>query len=189
LFGTLAYIGTLTLVLTSEADMAANGTAWRFMAPQVAALVMAAIAAVAAFATTVPGASRQTVVLAAAAASLWIAILLSGAVQEWSHPGSATLAAPREWSCVAMVVFGGALPALGMAAMLRRGALLTPGLTAALGTVAIAGLANIGACLSHPHPSSAVILVWHGGTIATLATLAAYSSRRVLAGRPAAIRE
>jgi hypothetical protein len=44
--------------------------------------------------------------------------------------------------------------------------------------VAIASLANITACVSHPHPGSAVILVWHGATIATLAALGAWGARR-----------
>jgi hypothetical protein len=181
LLGAVAYLGMLTLVLTSRADIAANGTGWRFMAPQAAALVMAAAAALAAFATTVPGASRRVLLPVAAAALLWIASLLGDAAQEWSRPGGVTLAVPDEWLCVAMAVFGGLLPAAGLARMLRRGALLTPPLTAALAAVAVTALANIGACLSHPHPSSAVILVWHGATMVTLATLAAWGSRRALA--------
>jgi hypothetical protein len=180
LLGAVAYLGLLTLLLTSSADVAANGTAWRFIAPQVTAFVMAASAAVAAFASTVPGASRRPLLATAAAAIVWTASLLGEAVQELSLPGPVALIAPEEWLCVAMAVIGGALPALGMAFMLRRGALLSPALTAALGAVAITGLANIAACVSHPHPSSAVILVWHGGFILALAALAAWGGRRVL---------
>src|SRR6266540_2811079 len=65
-------------------------------------------------------------------------------------------------------VLGGAVLALYIAMMLRRGAPLTPGVTTALGTLAVTGLANVGACFSHPHPSAAVVLVWHGLTIAAL---------------------
>lgn len=186
LLGTVAYMGMLTLLMTSRADVMANGTGWQFVVPQLTALLMAVTAALAAFATTVPGISRRTLVAAAAAAVLWIASLLAGAVQEWSRPGHVSLAVPEEWLCVALAVIGGALPAAWMAAMLRRGALLTPALTAALAAVAITGVANIAACLSHPHPSSAVILIWHGGTIATLAAVAAWASRLPLGYRGAA---
>jgi len=178
LLGATAYLGLLALALTSSADVAANGTGWRFVAPQVAALAMAASAAVAAFASTVPGASGRPLMATAGAAVLWIATLSGGAVEELRSTGGAGLLAPGEWSCVALAVIGGALPALGMAAMLRRGALLSPVLTTALGAVSITSLANIAACVSHPHPSSAVILVWHGGFIVALAALAALASRR-----------
>jgi hypothetical protein len=180
LLAAVAYMGLITVLLTSRDDLEANGTSWRFVAPQVAAMLMAVTAAIAAFATTVPGAARSTLMAAAAGAALWVASLLPAAVREWSRVDRVTLAVPEEWLCVALAVLGGALPAFGMAAMLRRGALLTPGLTAALGAVAIAALANIAACLSHPHPSSAVTLVWHAGTIGALAALAAWGGGRVL---------
>jgi hypothetical protein len=79
-----------------------------------------------------------------------------------------------------MIVFGGALPAVGITIMLRQGAPLTPRLTAALSVLAVAGLANVGACVSHLHPSSAVTLVWHGVTILTLVAMAAWTGRLVL---------
>jgi hypothetical protein len=90
------------------------------------------------------------------------------------------VAAPHEWLCIAMIVGGGALPAVLMVRMLRCGAPLTPGLTTALGALAVTGLANVGACLSHPHPSDAVVLIWHGGTIAALVACAAWVGRNLL---------
>ena len=82
--------------------------------------------------------------------------------------GTVGLAPQREWLCVAMIAIGGALPALGMALKLRHGAPLTPRITMALAVLAAAGLANVGACVSHPHPSSAVVLIWHGVTVLSL---------------------
>lgn len=180
LLGAIAYLGALTLMMTSRADVEANGTGWRFMLPQVAALATAAAAAAAALASTVPGSSRRALWLPAIAATVWIGSLVAGAVQEWGLPGSAGLAAPREWRCVAMIVAGGVLPALAMLGMLRHGAPLTPRLTAALAVLAAAGLANVGACLSHPHPSSATTLAWHGATILALLGLAVWSGRAML---------
>jgi hypothetical protein len=59
-----------------------------------------------------------------------------------------------------------------MLRMLRRGAPLTPHLTAALGGLAAAGLGNLGICLFHPHTSNLVMLVWHCGTVLAVAALA-----------------
>jgi hypothetical protein len=180
LLGAAAYLGILTLVMTSRADLAANGTSWRFVVPQVAAILTSATAAAAAFASTVPGFSRRILILPAAAAMVWLGSLLGGAVSEGSQVGSASVAAPREWLCVAMILFGGALPGAGIGLMLRKGAPLTPRLTAALGVLAVAAIANVGACISHPHSSSAVTLVWHGSTILALLALAVCAGHLVL---------
>jgi hypothetical protein len=180
LLGAVAYLGILTLMMTSRADLAANGTSWRFVVPQVAAILTSATAATAAFASTVPGFSRRILLLPAAAAMIWLGSLLGGVAWEGSQVSTASLAAPREWLCIAMILFGGALPGAGIGLMLRKGAPLTPRLTAALGVLAAAALANVGACVSHPHSSSAVTLVWHGSTILALLALALGAGHLVL---------
>ncbi|HSC29484.1 MAG TPA: NrsF family protein [Vicinamibacterales bacterium] len=178
LFWALVYVGLLTFAMTSRADLAANGGGWRFVLPQLLAVLLAATSAVAAFASTVPGVSRRALLLPILAGSFWLGNLILG--QEWSQVNAASLAAPGEWQCVAMIALGAALPGLGITIMLRRGAPLTPRRTAALGALAVAVLANVGACISHPHPSNAVTLLWHGATILVLVALASWGSRLVL---------
>ena len=51
-------------------------------------------------------------------------------------------------------------------AMLRRGAVLEPRLTAVLAGVAAVSLANIEACVSRVHAFTATVIAWHGVTIA-----------------------
>ena len=42
--------------------------------------------------------------------------------------------------------------------------------------LAAAGLANVGACISsHPHTSSAVVLLWHGATVTALTAAGAWA--------------
>ena len=178
LAGVALYLGVITLLMTSSADLATNGTAWKFLVPQLAAIAMGAAAAVAAFASTVPGYTRRILWLPAAAGLLWLGSLVGWSLQEWNQ--GVSVATSREWLCVAMIAGGGAVPAFFMAMMLRRGAPLTPGVTTALGALAVTGLANVGACLSHPHPNSAVVLVWHGLTIAALVAIAAWMGRDLL---------
>jgi hypothetical protein len=77
-------------------------------------------------------------------------------------------------------MLGGLAPAVMMALMLRRGAPLSPRLTTALGVLAVAGLGNLGMCLAETHPLRIVVLVWHGGTLLTLALFAAWAGGRLL---------
>jgi hypothetical protein len=167
LAGAAVYVAVLAMMMTSSADMSANYV-WRFLLTQVAAIVVSAAAAAAAFASIVPGSSSRVLLWPSIPLVLWIGVLLVGSVQEWQATGAAGLAPAREWLCVAMIGIGGALPALALARMLRDGAPLTPGITTALVALAAAGLSNVGACISHPHTSSAVVLLWHGATVAAL---------------------
>jgi hypothetical protein len=179
LLGAVSYVGLLVWMMASPADVASGGGGWPFVFYQLFAILAAAAAATAAFASTVPGFPRRIFLLPAVAAMVWLGSLAVGAVQDWSR-GSVNLAAADEWTCVAMIVFGGAVPGLVLAIMLRHGAPLTPGLTAAMGTFATASLVSVGACVSHPHPSDLVTLVWHGGTILVLVATAAWGSRAVV---------
>lgn len=180
LVGALVYMSALTLMMTSSGDLIANGTGWWFLLPQIAAIVVSVAAAAAAFASVVPGASSRGLLMPAAAVAVWVGGLLVGAVQEWQAIGTVGLAPQREWVCVAMIALGGALPALGMALMLRRGAPLTPRVTTALAVLAAASLANVGACVAHPHTSSAVMLIWHGATVLSLVAASSWAGRSVL---------
>jgi len=180
LLGAFVYIGALTLMMTASGDVTANGTGWWFLLPQIAAIAVSAAAAAAAFASVVPGASPRVLLWPAAAVVVWLGSLLVGSFQEWEAIGTVGLAPQREWLCVAMIALGGALPALGMALMLRHGAPLTPRVTTALAVLAAAGLANVGACVSHPHPSSAVVLIWHGATVLLLVAVSSWAGRSVL---------
>jgi len=180
LLGAFLYMGVLTLMMTSSGDVTTNGAGWWFLFPQVAAIAVSAGAAAAAFASVVPGASRRVLLWPAAAVVMWLGSLFVGSVQEWQAIGTLGLAPQREWRCVAMITLGGALPALGMALMLRHGAPLTPRITTGLAVLAATGLANVSACVSHPHTSSAVVLIWHGATVLALVVMSSWAGRSVL---------
>ena len=175
--GATIYLGFLAFSMSS-AGVAANGFGIAFVAPQLAAIVTGVLAAAAAFVSVIPGYSTRVFVWPIAAAIVWMGSLAIGSIHEWSQPGM-LLAAPHEWLCVAMIVLGGAPLVAVLAAMLRRGAPLNPAITAAFAALAVGVLANVGACVSHPHPSHAVTLVWHGATIMTLVVLAAATGHAV----------
>jgi hypothetical protein len=72
------------------------------------------------------------------------------------------------------------VPAIAMALMLRRGAPLTPFVSAALGGLAAAGLGNFGLRLFHPQDASIMVLVWQMGTVFVLTALAGWAGRFLL---------
>jgi hypothetical protein len=179
LCGAALYLGLMTLSMTSAADVTANSGASRFVVPQLAAIVTGILAAVAAFASVVPGYSRRVLIWPLVAGAFWVASLAIGSRGEWSQP-AALLSAPREWICVAVIALGGAPLVAALSVMLRRGAAFNPAMTAALAALSVGVLANVGACVSHPHTSSSITLVWHGAAILGIVALAAASGRIVL---------
>jgi len=168
--GASAFLGVLALSMTSSADVAVNGTGFGFVGPQLAAVLTGILAAWAAFTSVIPGYSRSAFVWPVIAGVAWIGGLAIGVPQ--GQAGILT-AAPHEWMCVAVIVLGGAPLMAAMWLMLRRGAPLHPGITAALAAIAVGALANVAACVSHPHSNNAITLVWHGATIAVLVGVAA----------------
>ena len=185
LAGTFLFLGLMTAAMASRDSLASIGGRL-FVVQQILVLVAGVAAAAAAFASVIPGYSRRTLYFAAAALGLWLVSLAAGALQESPASARAAVAAGREWPCVAMMIGGGFLPAAAMAAMLRRGVPIAPRVTATLAVFAAAGLANISACLAHPHVSSAAIIVWHGGTLLTLLAVAAWTGRAWHYGGPRA---
>ena len=170
LCGALPFLAILALSMMSRADVAPNGTGLGFVGPQVVAVVTGILAAWAAFRSVIPGYSRTTFIWPVVAGMAWIGFL---ATQTPQGQLGTTLAASHEWMCVAIIVLssGPLLAALWL--MLRRGAPLNPGVTAALAALAASALANVAACVAQPHPNNGVTLIWHGATIAVLVTIAA----------------
>ena len=175
--GASAFLGVLALSMTSSADVAVNGTGFGFVGPQLAAVLTGILAAWAAFTSVIPGYSRSAFVWPVIAGVAWIGVLAIGVPQ--GQAGTLP-AAPHEWMCVAVIALSGAPLMAVMWLMLRRGAPLHPGVTAALAALAVGALANVAACVSHPHTNNAITLVWHGATIAVLVGLAAASGRMTL---------
>ncbi len=152
----------------------------RFLIEQLAALLMGLTAAAAALASVVPGCRRRVLLLPLAPLSAWLAIVGFGALRDVQTFGLGGELFQADWRCVAAILAGASVPAVAMVRMLRRGAPLTPYLTAGLGGLAAAGLGNLGVCLFHPHSSSLPLLIWHAGTVVLLAALAAWAGPQVL---------
>jgi hypothetical protein len=138
------------------------------------------LAALAAFASVVPGTASRARAAMVAAIGLMMAALLWGTLRDLQQFGTLGVGRETDWPCVVSITLGGmALWAIA-SVMLRRGAVLEPRLTAALAAVAAVSLANIEACVGRVHVFTATVVVWHGATVALVMLAVTALGPRVL---------
>jgi hypothetical protein len=136
------------------------------------------MAARAAFASVIPSANSRVWVMPAMGAGVWGLSLLWAGVLDLQASGTLGVTSQSDWPCVASMTFGSLVVGSPLAWMLRRGAPLTPHLTAFLAALAALNFANIEACLTRPHAFALTVLVWHGSTVAAIAGLCALVGHR-----------
>lgn len=176
----IPYIALVVYVMSPRVDLMAKLGETRYVSEQLAALATGIAAAIAAFASTIPGYSRKFLLLPVLPLAAWLGVLGEGCVTTWMQSGPDGLTLRPDWFCFPAIVLVGAIPAVAMVAMLRRGAPLMPCTTVALGGLAAAGLGNFGLRLFHPQDASLMVLVWQFGSVFILATLAGCLGRYVL---------
>ena len=176
----IPYVALVVSVVSPRDDLAVKLTDLRFVIEQAAALATAVTAAVAAFCMTVPGYSRKILLLPLLPLTFWLGSLSLGCLQDWLRFGPDGLSLTPDWYCFPSIVLVGAVPAIAIAIMLRRGAPLAPHATTMLGGLAAAGLGNFGLRLFHTQDASIMVLVWQVGTVAILAALAGWAGRYLL---------
>ena len=150
----------LIVVLMSRAGGSWAGSD-RLTFEQIAALATGIAAAAAAFASTVPGYDRRIALLPLAPLAIWLGNLAQRCVRDGVASESHSWSLLAHWGCLPETLIVGAVPAVTVVAMLRRGAPLTPRLTTMLGALAAGGLANFGIRCVHALDSSLVVLTWH----------------------------
>ena len=168
----LAYIGFFVLIMPVRQDLSPDSRGPAFVLEQAAALITGLTAAMAAFASVVPGYNRKWMALPLVPFAVWLASLGPACIQELNQLGLQHIPLSHNPWCAPFIVIFGALPAIVITVMLRRGAPLTPRLTAAFGGLAAAGLANVGVRMVHPEDVSIMLLLWHVGTVLALSALA-----------------
>src|SRR5712692_154725 len=173
----LIVVAVMTFLVMSSAGVTPTPL---YLVQQSAALVTGIMAARAALASVIPGANDRVWVVPAIGVATWAAALLWAGVLDLQASGTLGVTSQSDWPCVASMTVGGLLVGAPLAWMLRRGAPLTPHLTAFLAAWAALSVANIEACLTRPHAFAATVLLWHGGTVAAVAALCALTGRRWL---------
>jgi len=155
----------------------------RLVVEQLAALATAISAAVAAFASTIPGKRRKRLWLPLIPLAVWLLTIGKGCVDDFLRLGSGWMSLRLDTGCLPPMILISIVPAIAMVVMLRRGAPLSPRLTLALGALATAAIVNFGLRLFHVGDISLMVLVWHFGLIAVVSALAGIVGPRVLAWR------
>jgi hypothetical protein len=174
------YLVVVTVMMLAVMSSAGVMPTPLYLVQQGAALATGVMAARAALASVIPGSNNRVWVLPAIGVAVWCALLLWAGVLDLQTSGTFGVTIQSDWPCVTSMTVGGLLVGAPLAWMLRRGAALTPGLTAFLAALAALSVANIEACLTRPHVFAATVLLWHGGTIAAVAALCALTGRRWL---------
>jgi hypothetical protein len=154
------------------------------IAQQLAAAAVGITAAFAAFASVVPGRRSRSIAVVISMSAAWVAITSAAALRDQARYGAFVPGERSDWSCVVLMTGISATLVTVMVRMLRSGgAPLTPRLTAMLAGLAASAMASLLACLTHPHPYSSIVLVWHGGTALLIAAIVATVGRHLLPWR------
>jgi hypothetical protein len=175
----LPYVALVVWAMGLRADLLQDLANPRFIIEQAATLLTAGLAALAAFCAVIPGSARWIRLLPLLPLAIWLGVLGLGCLEDWLQFGSAGLVLQPDWHCAPRIVLVGAVPAIVMIIMLRKGAPLAPRVTVALGTLAAAALSNFALRLFHPPDASLMVLVWHFGGVALLTAIAGWLGPRL----------
>ncbi len=151
-----------------------------FVASLVAALATAVLAAVAAFAVSLPDRSRWWLVLPVPGLAVWLATIGYGCLAHWVAIGPDGTHIADALPCAAVVVFTSIPLAVVLAAMLRYAALLRAGAVALMGGLAVAAITSAALALLHAPDATAMILISNLGTAAAITGLAGVFGHRLL---------
>jgi hypothetical protein len=175
----LPYVAAIVVMKPSAIDFLEKFDA-RFALEQTAILATALTAAIAAFASVIPGQNRKIYLLPFVPLAVWLASLGQGCASDWLRFGAEGLKVHPDWECAPAAIFIGIIPAVAMVVMLRRGAPLAPSVSVALGALAVAALGNFALRIFHIGDVSVMVLVWHFGVLALISVLAGRIGRHVL---------
>jgi hypothetical protein len=138
----------------------------------------AILAAIAAFELSLPDAPRAWAVLPLPAALLWVSASGFGCLRDWVALQSHVAVMSEAGDCLMFIVFLSVPLSALLLIMLRRGYPLYPGLTAAIGGLAVAAAAATLLNFFHPYDAAATDLVVHAAAVALV-----IAANRALGGR------
>jgi hypothetical protein len=145
-----------------------------------AALATGILAAMTAFAVSIPGRSRLWLALPLPPLAVWMSTIGYGCFADWVSLGPDGFRLGGEVRCAAMLVLTSVPLAIALAAMLRYAAMLRSGAVALSGGLAIAAITAATLPLFHDHDATALVLLWNVGTAALTTSVAGLFGRRIL---------
>jgi hypothetical protein len=153
----LLYVAALYGIWLPDASIRSDAG---FVTEQLAAMTTGVLAALAAFASVVPGYSRRLAYASLVPLAVWLSSLGQSCARDWAASASLSPIGTH-WACFPVTVVVGLVPASLLIVMLRRGAPVAPRLTSALSGLAAASLANVAIRFVHTADASVIVLLWH----------------------------
>lgn len=144
-------------------DLAAKLAQPVFVTGVAAAMLTAVLAAVAAFLASVPGRSRQWLLLPVPALLAWFATIGYGCLTNWVKIGPGGISLGETASCFATLTMVGVPLSFALLIMLRHVARLSPAPVAMCGSLAVAALTAAALAILHPLDATVMILIWNIG--------------------------
>lgn len=161
-------------------DLTSKFTEWSFIIEQLAALATGLTAAIAAFATVVPGNSKKYFLLPLFPFALWLGSLAVGCIVDFAHSPFHAPQFHTDWFCLPGISLVGIVPGILIVLMLRRGAPLFPAASMAMAGLAAAGIGDFGFRLFHQEDGVLIVLVWQMSAVAIVTVIAALSGKYLL---------
>jgi hypothetical protein len=161
-------------------DLAAQLHRPLFAVDIAAALATGILAAIAAFALSIPDRSRWWLLLPLPALAVWVANIGYGCLANWVSLGPEGFRFGEELDCLAILVLTSVPLAGALVVMLRYAALLRAGAVTLTAGLAVAAITAVALSLIHNHDASALTLIWNLGTAALIAGLGSLFGRPML---------
>lgn len=143
-----------------------------FATQELLMILTAVIGGWAALSAGVPGTQRWVFWTPAVPVGGWLASLGHQCWQEWVRWGASGMTLALDFKCVPSIALVGAVPAIAMVAMMRRGARFNASVAVFWGTLAAAALANAALRMFHPQDAALMVIVWQFGTVLALTAAA-----------------
>lgn len=175
-----AVIGAAVAAFGLRPDIAAR-FAGGFDAPaMLASAATGVLAALAAFELALPDRDRRWALLPIPAALAWLSTMGWGCLQDLARLGPEGLRLTTSFPCLAFIAGLGLPLTLVMLWLARHAAWFRPGPVAALGGLSAAAFASAGLTLIHYLDAAAMVLVWHGVSVALVVALAGLAGPAVM---------
>ena len=133
-----------------------------YLLQQIALLATGIAAADIAFASVVPGMPRPAAWVPLVPVAMLMSTFVWGMLSDLRMIGTVGIGQETDWPCVGSIAVGTTVLWTVAAAMLRRGAALSPGTSGLLAAFAAVSLANVESCVTRAHAFSVTVLLWHG---------------------------
>ena len=125
-----------------------------------AILLTALLAGYAALSSTQPGRSQRVWALPILPFIVWLSLIGENCWRLFQQIGPAEFSFAPHWVCYPAVAATGFAPALFIAVLIRRGVVISPNMTVAMGTLSASALGAVGLRLFHEPDATVLLFFW-----------------------------